>query len=84
MLFHAIVDTALIILFHAIVDTTLIILFHAIVDQQDAHNSEESLVEFVDIILSDQDTNKDGFITYPEFITFMSKHQQNTNTNQAS
>ncbi|KXJ16017.1 multiple coagulation factor deficiency protein 2 homolog [Exaiptasia diaphana] len=50
-------------------------------DKEDSHNSEESLVEFVDMILSDQDLNKDGFITYPEFITFMSKHQQNNAKN---
>ncbi|XP_031572367.1 multiple coagulation factor deficiency protein 2 homolog [Actinia tenebrosa] len=36
--------------------------------------SDKALVDFVDMILTDQDVNKDGYITYPEFVSYMNKY----------
>jgi len=37
------------------------------------------LVEFVDMILKDQDFNKDGYIDYPEYISYYTKYEQQHN-----
>ena len=35
----------------------------------------DMLVEFVDMILKDQDFNKDGYIDYPEYISYYTKYE---------
>ena len=39
----------------------------------------ETLVEFVDMILKDQDFNKDGYIDYPEYISYYTKFDAKNN-----
>ncbi|XP_065653990.1 multiple coagulation factor deficiency protein 2 homolog isoform X1 [Hydra vulgaris] len=55
-------------------------------DHDEEHKSEtptvdntETLVEFVDMILRDQDYNKDGYIDYPEYISYYSKYENGHN-----
>ena len=36
-------------------------------------DDDHDFVNFVDVILEDQDLNKDGYISYPEYVTFMNK-----------
>ena len=40
-------------------------------------DSTDTLVEFVDMILKDQDYNNDGYIDYPEYISYYSKFDDN-------
>ena len=37
-------------------------------------DNTDTLVEFVDMILKDQDYNHDGYIDYPEYISYYSKY----------
>lgn len=57
---------------------------HSAEEHQDTHDhhtgppapkqeDDHDFVNFVDVILEDQDLNKDGYISYPEYVTFMNK-----------
>lgn len=46
------------------------------------HNAEDqtdTLVEFVDMVMKDQDLNDDGFIDYPEYINYYTKFEKGDN-----
>lgn len=43
----------------------------------------DTLVEFVDMILKDQDFNKDGYIDYPEYISYYAKYESERNKEEA-
>jgi len=54
-------------------------------DHEEGHHEEsdkepdnaDTLIEFVDMILKDQDYNNDGYIDYPEYINYYSKFDKN-------
>lgn len=46
-------------------------------EEHDKEDSTDTLVEFVDMILKDQDYNNDGYIDYPEYINYYSKFDKN-------
>ena len=42
---------------------------------EEESDNTDTLVEFVDMILKDQDNNNDGFIDYPEYISYYTKFE---------
>ena len=42
-------------------------------EDHSAEDQTETLVEFVDMVMKDQDLNDDGFIDYPEYINYYTK-----------
>ncbi|XP_065072269.1 multiple coagulation factor deficiency protein 2 homolog [Rhopilema esculentum] len=42
-------------------------------DGHDASDQTDTLVEFVDMVMKDQDLNDDGYIDYPEYINYYTK-----------
>ena len=38
-------------------------------------DATDTLIEFVDMILKDQDYNRDGYIDYPEYISYYTKFE---------
>ena len=42
-------------------------------DHHDNTDQTDTLVEFVDMVMKDQDLNDDGYIDYPEYISYYTK-----------
>lgn len=45
-------------------------------EKKEEVDQTDTLVEFVDMILKDQDYNKDGYIDYPEYISYYTKFDE--------
>ncbi len=49
-------------------------------ENQDSSDQTDTLVEFVDMVMKDQDVNDDGYVDYPEYISYYTKFDKDTHS----
>ena len=54
--------------------------FHHSGVEHENTDQTDTLVEFVDMVMRDQDVNDDGFIDYPEYISYYTKFDKESAT----
>jgi len=53
-------------------------------DEHSTEDQTDTLVEFVDMVMKDQDLNDDGFIDYPEYINYYTKFDRGNGDSPAT